>query len=147
MALKKYQAKRKFNKTPEPKGVIKKKSLSRFVIQKHQASHLHYDFRLEIGGVLKSWAVPKGVPEKNGIKRLAVQVEDHPVEYINFSGIIPEGEYGAGAVEIYDKGKWQILEGDFKKGSLKFKLVGKKLKGEYVLVKLKDKKNWLVYKK
>jgi len=147
MDLKKYQAKRKFNKTPEPKGVIKKKSLSRFVVQKHQASHLHYDFRLEAEGVLKSWAVPKGVPEKTGVKRLAVQVEDHPVDYINFTGIIPEGEYGAGTVEIYDKGKWQILEGDFKKGSIKFSLSGKKLRGEYVLVRFKDKKNWLIYKK
>ena len=147
MTLTKYQTKRKFNITPEPKGVIKKKNFSRFVVQKHQASHLHYDFRLEVDGVLKSWAVPKGVPEKNGIKRLAVHVEDHPVDYINFSGIIPEGEYGAGKVEIYDKGKWQIIDGGLKKGSLKFKLVGKKLKGEYVLVRLKDKKNWLVYKK
>jgi len=147
MALEKYQAKRKFNKTPEPKGAIKKKSLSRFVVQKHQASHLHYDFRLEHDGVLKSWAVPKGVPEKAGIKRLAVQVEDHPVDYINFSGIIPEGEYGAGTVEIYDKGKWQALEGNLERGSMKFNLSGKKLKGEYVIVRLKDKKNWLIYKK
>jgi len=146
MPLEEYQAKRKFNKTPEPKGAIKKKNLSRFVVQKHQASHLHYDFRLEIKGVLKSWAVPKGVPEKTGVKRLAVQVEDHPVEYINFSGAIPAGEYGAGKVEIYDKGQWQTLSGDLKKGSFKFELIGKKLKGEYVLVKLKDKKNWLVYK-
>jgi len=147
MALEKYQAKRKFSKTPEPKGLVKKRSLSRFVVQKHQASHLHYDFRLEADGVLKSWAVPKGVPEKAGIKRLAVQVEDHPVDYINFSGRIPEGEYGAGTVEIYDKGKWQALDGSLEKGSIKFKLAGKKLKGEYVLVRLKDEKNWLIYKK
>ncbi|MDO8668574.1 MAG: DNA polymerase ligase N-terminal domain-containing protein [bacterium] len=147
MALEKYQAKRKFNKTSEPKGTVKKKSLSRFVVQKHQASHLHYDFRLEHEGVLKSWAVPKGVPEEAGIKRLAIAVEDHPVEYINFSGTIPEGEYGAGTVEIYDKGKWQTLDGDLEKGSMKFNLVGEKLKGEYVLVRLKDKKNWLIYKK
>ncbi|MEI6596994.1 MAG: DNA polymerase ligase N-terminal domain-containing protein [bacterium] len=147
MALEKYQAKRKFNKTPEPKGAVKKKSLSRFVVQKHQASHLHYDFRLEHGGVLKSWAVPKGLPEFLGVKRLAVQVEDHPVDYINFSGIIPEGEYGAGTVEIYDKGKWQALEGNLERGSMKFNLSGKKLKGEYVIVRLKDKNNWLIYKK
>jgi bifunctional non-homologous end joining protein LigD len=146
MSLQKYQAKRAFNKTSEPKGVIVKKNLSRFVVQKHQASHLHYDFRLEHEGVLKSWAVPKGVPETAGVKRLAVQVEDHPVDYINFSGRIPEGEYGAGTVEIYDKGKWQTLDGDLEKGSLKFKLVGKKFKGKYILVRLKDKKNWLVYK-
>ncbi|MBU2008201.1 3'-phosphoesterase [Patescibacteria group bacterium] len=147
MALEKYQAKRKFNKTSEPKGKMEKGNLSRFVVQKHQASHLHYDFRLEHEGVLKSWAVPKGVPEKAGIKRLAVAVEDHPVDYINFSGIIPKGEYGAGTVEIWDKGKWQALDGSLGRGSMKFSLNGEKLKGEYVLVRLKDKKNWLVYKK
>ncbi|MFA6306649.1 MAG: DNA polymerase ligase N-terminal domain-containing protein [Patescibacteria group bacterium] len=147
MALEKYQAKRKFFVTPEPKGAVKKQNLSRFVVQKHQASHLHYDFRLEHGGVLKSWAVPKGVPEKAGVKRLAVEVEDHPVDYINFSGVIPRGEYGAGTVEIYDQGKWQALDGSLERGSMKFNLVGKKLKGEYVLVRLKDKKNWLIYKK
>ncbi|MFH1233337.1 MAG: DNA polymerase ligase N-terminal domain-containing protein [Patescibacteria group bacterium] len=147
MLLEKYQIKRKFNKTSEPKGEIKKNSLSRFVVQKHQASHLHYDFRLELDGVLKSWAVPKGVPEQVGIKRLAIQVEDHPVDYINFSGVIPEGEYGAGIVEIWDKGKWQIKSGSLESGNLKFNLAGEKLRGEYVLVKLKDKKNWIVYKK
>jgi len=147
MALEKYRAKRKFNITPEPKGVVKKRSLSRFVVQKHRASHLHYDFRLEAEGVLKSWAVPKGAPEQAGVKRLAIAVEDHPVDYINFSGVIPEGEYGAGTVEIWDKGKWQALDGSLERGSMKFNLAGKKLKGEYVLVKLKDKKNWLIYKK
>jgi len=146
MTLAKYRAKRKFNKTTEPEGEVKKKNLFRFVVQKHQASHLHYDFRLEREGVLKSWAVPKGVPEEAGIKRLAVEVEDHPVDYINFSGRIPEGEYGAGLVEIWDKGKWQALDGSLAKGSMKFRLEGEKLKGEYVLVKLKDGKNWLVYK-
>lgn len=147
MPLRKYQAKRKFNITPEPKGRLLKRGLLRFVVQKHQASHLHYDFRLEDEGILKSWAVPKGLPETPGIKRLAVQVEDHPVDYINFSGVIPAGEYGAGTVEIWDKGKWQVLDGSLKTGSLKLKLAGKKLKGEYILVRLKDKKNWLVYKK
>lgn len=147
MVLEKYQAKRKFSVTPEPKGAVKKRNLSRFVVQKHQASYLHYDFRLEHEGVLKSWAVPKGVSEQPTVKRLAVEVEDHPVDYINFSGIIPEGEYGAGTVEIWDKGKWQALEGSLERGSMKFNLAGKKLKGEYVLVRLKDKKNWLIYKK
>jgi bifunctional non-homologous end joining protein LigD len=147
MTLEKYRAKRKFNKTTEPKGEVKKKNSFRFVVQKHQASHLHYDFRLEWRGVLKSWAVPKGVPAEAGIKRLAVEVEDHPVDYINFSGRIPEGEYGAGLVEIWDKGKWQALDGSLEKSSMKFRLEGEKLKGEYVLVKLKDKKNWLIYKK
>ncbi|MDD4901248.1 MAG: DNA polymerase ligase N-terminal domain-containing protein [Patescibacteria group bacterium] len=146
MSLEKYQAKRKFDKTIEPKGEVKKSNLSRFVVQKHRASHLHYDFRLEQAGVLKSWAVPKGVPESAGVKRLAIQVEDHPVDYINFSGIIPEGEYGAGTVEIWDKGKWQALDGALERGSMKFKLSGKKLQGEYVLVRLKDKKSWLIYK-
>lgn len=146
MSLRKYQSKRKFSITPEPKGVISEKSLSRFVVQEHHARNLHYDFRLEYEGVLKSWAVPKGVPEAAGIKRLAVQVEDHPVDYINFSGTIPEGEYGAGEVFIWDKGKYELLAGDLDKGSLKFKLNGKKLKGDYALVRFRDRKNWLIYK-
>ncbi|MBU0722341.1 3'-phosphoesterase [Patescibacteria group bacterium] len=146
MVLEKYYKKRKFTKTSEPKGKVEKHSLSRFVVQKHQASHLHYDFRLEYEGVLKSWAVPKAVPEHVGIKRLAVAVEDHPAGYINFYGIIPQGEYGAGVVEIWDKGKWQMESGSLEDGSMKFKLIGKKLKGEYVLVRLKNKKNWLIYK-
>ena len=146
MTLEKYKQKREFSKTSEPKGEVKRINLSRFVVQKHQARNLHYDFRLEMKGVLKSWAVPKGVPEEKGIKRLAVQVEDHPVGYINFSGTIPEGEYGAGTVEIWDKGKWEIVEGSLGVGSFKFNLAGKKLKGQYVLVRFRDKKNWLIYK-
>jgi len=146
MSLKKYQAKRKFIKTTEPKGKVRKKNLSHFVVQKHQARSLHYDFRLELDGVLKSWAVPKGIPEKRGVKHLAVQVEDHPVEYFNFSGIIPEGEYGAGRVEIWDKGKWELIKGSLKEGSIKFSLAGERLKGEWVLVQLKDKKNWIIFK-
>jgi len=146
MSLIGYQRKREFNKTSEPRGKVEKTNFFRFVVQKHRARNLHYDFRLETGGVLKSWAVPKGVPEEIGIKRLAVQVEDHPVDYINFSGIIPEGEYGAGTVEIWDKGRWEIVEGSLGAGSLKFNLAGKKLKGQYVLVRFKDKKNWLIYK-
>jgi len=146
MNLKSYQAKRNFRKTIEPRGKLIRKNLSRFVVQEHRASHLHYDFRLELNGVLKSWAVPKGMPTESGIKRLAVAVEDHPVDYINFSGIIPKGEYGAGEVKIWDKGKWQMLDGSWERGSMKFNLAGKKLQGEYVLVRLKDKKNWLVYK-
>ena len=146
MSLTSYQKKREFNKTLEPRGKVEKTNFFRFVVQKHRARNLHYDFRLETGGVLKSWAVPKGVPEEIGIKRLAVQVEDHPVDYINFSGIIPEGEYGAGTVEIWDKGRWEIVEGSLGAGSLKFNLAGKKLKGQYVLARFKDKKNWLIYK-
>lgn len=146
MALEKYKAKRNFAKTKEPKGEIKKNSLNRFVVQEHHASHLHYDFRLELEGVLKSWAVPKGLPKETGIKRLAIEVEDHPVEYINFSGTIPAGEYGAGEVFIWDKGKWSLVNGSLATGSIKFNLAGKKLKGDYALVKMKDKKNWLIYK-
>ena len=152
MSLQKYKAKRKFNKTSEPKGKNKTKGLNRFVVQKHNASHLHYDFRLELPDkidkgdiVLKSWAVPKGVPEKPGIKHLAVQTEDHPVEYINFSGTIPKGQYGAGTVEIWDKGKFKLFEHTLK--SLKFELKGKKLKGTYVLAQFtKEKRNWLIFK-
>ena len=147
MLLEKYQTKRKFNKTTEPKGKINKKNLSRFVVQEHQARNLHYDFRLEMDGVLKSWAVPKGVPETRGVKRLAVQVEDHPIDYIDFFGKIPEGEYGAGEVKIWDKGKWNLISGGLNTGSIKFELSGKKLNGEYAIFQLKDnKKNWLIFK-
>jgi len=146
MSLKQYQTKRKFSNTPEPKGEVNKKSLLRYVVQEHQARNLHYDFRLEIKGVLKSWAVPKGIPTQAGIKRLAVQVEDHPVDYIDFTGVIPKGEYGAGVVKIWDKGKYKIIDGELRRGSFKFELSGKKLGGNYVLVRLKVKKNWLIYK-
>lgn len=146
MTLPDYQAKRDFKKTGEPKAVIRKTDLARFVVQEHQARSLHYDFRLELDGVLKSWAVPRGAPTAKGIKRLAVAVEDHPVDYINFSGTIPEGEYGAGEVKIWDKGKWEYISGGLALGSMKFKLDGKKLKGDYALVKLKDANNWLIYK-
>lgn len=143
MTLEKYYKKRHFAITPEPRGKIKETSKHRFVVHKHQATHLHYDFRLEMEGVLKSWAVPKGPPEESGVKRLAVQVEDHPVGYIDFQGIIPEGEYGAGIVEIWDRGKF-ILKSKTS-SALKFELQGKKLKGDYALVKFREK-NWLLYK-
>lgn len=146
MSLTKYKAKRKFSKTPEPGGRKLKKNLSRFVVQEHHARNLHYDFRIEMEGVLKSWAVPKGVPDKKGIKRLAIETEDHPIDYINFSGTIPEGEYGAGEVKIWDKGKYKIISGRLKDGSIKINLNGKKLKGEYILVLLKNSKNWLIFK-
>lgn len=148
--LEEYQQKRQFGKTPEPKGKIKKTCLSRFVIQKHQATHLHYDFRLELEGVLKSWAVPKGLPEEKGIKRLAVQVEDHPVEYINFEGRIPEGLYGAGTVKIWDRGNYKLIEKTSNR--IEFELLGKKICGRYVLIKLKKTKykttkpQWLILK-
>lgn len=141
--LKRYKEKRKFSVTSEPRGRIKKTGKSRFVVQRHDASHLHYDFRLEIDGVLKSWAVPKGPPEVGGVKRLAVAVEDHPVDYIDFEGKIPEGEYGAGTVKIWDKGKFVLKERTEK--AMKFELLGKKLKGDYALINFKEK-NWLLYK-
>lgn len=143
MSLETYYKKRHFTITPEPKGKVKETGMRRFVVHKHQATHLHYDFRLEMEGVLKSWAVPKGVPEVSGVKRLAVQVEDHPVEYINFCGVIPPGQYGAGIVEIWDKGKFTLKSKTPK--TIKFELHGKKLKGDYALVKFRDK-NWLIYK-
>ncbi|MCP2520554.1 ATP-dependent DNA ligase [SCandidatus Aminicenantes bacterium Aminicenantia_JdfR_composite] len=118
-----------------------------YVIQKHYASHVHYDLRLEENGVLKSWAIPKEPPLKTGVKRLAVQTEDHPVGYENFEGIIPEGLYGAGRVEIWDKGYYREIESDRQKKVIE--IFGEKLKGKYVLVKLKQKgdKNWLFFKK
>ncbi len=160
MSLVKYKAKRDFKLSPEPEGIIKKNTPSlSFVIQRHKASRLHYDLRLEIDGVLKSWAVPKGPSMNPKDKRLAMMVEDHPYSYKDFKGIIPSG-YGAGIVEIWDNGKYTDLEKSDKKtaeknlktglkaGSLKFTLHGKKLKGEFALVKLKSKEDnaWLLIK-
>ena len=153
MPLKQYEQKRKFTgkeKTTEPKGKVKKSKSKNpiFVIHKHNASHLHWDLRLEMGGVLKSWAVPKSPPEEKGIKRLAVQVEDHPLQYATFKGTIPEGHYGAGTVEIWDKGTYELKTKDEKK--IEFKLNGKHLKGMYVLVKThygnKPEKSWLWFR-
>lgn len=152
MSLSTYKKKRDFKKTPEPKGArVKSRAQSSFVIQKHAASHLHYDFRLELDGVLKSWAVPKGPSLDPAMKRLAVHVEDHPLEYGNFQGIIPAGEYGGGTVMVWDKGKWECLNDDpikaYQKGHLSFILKGKKLHGEWTLVRFqKDPKNWLLIK-
>jgi len=117
----------------------------RFVVQKHYARHLHYDFRLEMDGVLKSWAVPKGLPTEPGIKRLAVQVDDHPLSYIDFEGMIPEGMYGAGKVEIWDKGTYTLRYRSTDK--IEFTLHGKKLKGNYLIIKFKGNNNWLLFKK
>ncbi|MFA6106884.1 MAG: DNA polymerase ligase N-terminal domain-containing protein [Patescibacteria group bacterium] len=169
--LEKYLKKRDFSKTPEPKGgkvVVGKKAVekpkeiakkseagkNRFVIQKHDASHLHYDFRLEIGGALASWAVPKEPSLDPSVKRLAVKVEDHPVEYLNFKGVIPEGEYGAGTVEIWDKGTYANLlpasmETSLKKGHLAVNLKGRKLKGGFALTRFRREKGkglWLLVK-
>lgn len=115
----------------------------KFVIQKHAASHLHYDLRLSIGGVAKSWAVPKEPSNEEGVKRLAVHVEDHPVSYMSFEGTIPKGSYGAGTVKIWDKGSYKMLEKTPKK--LMFTLKGKKLKGDFALINFKGK-NWLFFK-
>lgn len=153
MSLKEYQKKRDFKKTKEPAGIKETGEKHIFVIQKHYASHLHYDFRLELDGVLKSWAVPKGPPKTAKEKRLAVEVEDHPVSYAKFEGTIPEGEYGAGTVEIWDKGVWIPLgnpQQQLKKGHLEFELKGKKLSGRWMLIRtqMKAKKaNWLLIKR
>lgn len=115
-----------------------------YVIQRHQATHLHWDLRLEMDGVLKSWAVPKEPPLVNGVKRLAVQVEDHPLDYATFAGTIPEGEYGAGAVEIWDKGTYVLM--DKKPNKIIFEIKGERLKGTYCLLRFKEDKNWLFFK-
>jgi DNA ligase D-like protein (predicted 3'-phosphoesterase) len=144
MALEEYRAKRDFDKTTEPSGEHPVGGKSRFVVQKHQASHLHYDFRLEMDGVLKSWAIPKGIPLAPGIRRLAVEVEDHPIEYIDFAGKIPEGQYGAGTVEIWDKGKYKLDNKVTER--IEITLTGEKLSGSYVLIHT-DGKNWLLIKR
>jgi len=150
MTLEEYKAKRDFRKTPEPRpSPASKKARSLiYVIQKHHASHLHYDPRLEEGGALKSWAIPKLPPREEGIRRLAVETEDHPLGYEGFEGIIPQGEYGAGKVEVWDHGVYLPQETDPGKRVIEIK--GRKLKGRYGLIKLKagnpEDKNWLFFK-
>lgn len=148
MGLKEYNNKRNFSSTSEPKGKIKKSKSKRFVIQYHEARANHYDFRLEHKGVLISFAVPKGLSLNPKVKRLAVKVEDHPLDYIYFEGIIPKGNYGAGTVEIYDKGNYEInedMDEALEKGFIKIELIGEKIKGFFSLVKTNDK-NWLIIK-
>ncbi|HEY0059688.1 MAG TPA: non-homologous end-joining DNA ligase, partial [Flavisolibacter sp.] len=164
MSLSLYNKKRRFDETPEPEGAVKssKKAL-RFVIQKHDASSLHYDFRLELEGVLKSWAVPKGPSLNPADKRLAMHVEDHPYDYRNFEGIIPEGNYGGGTVIVWDEGTYRIAGSDdlshaesekalvkaYRSGNLKITLAGKKIKGTFSLRKLRkegEEKAWLLIK-
>jgi bifunctional non-homologous end joining protein LigD len=170
MALEEYKRKRKFEDTPEPPPKVEKQSKHRFVVQRHLATRLHYDFRLEMDGVLKSWAVPKGPSLDPDDKRLAMQVEDHPVSYFDFEGTIPEGNYGAGTVMVWDVGKWEPLSpvpvnGEYvpgtekeademlAKGDLKFRLQGKRLKGDFALVHIKARRpgsrgnEWLLIKK
>ena len=170
MALEEYKRKRSFEHTPEPPPKLDPKKGFRFVVQKHRASHLHYDFRLEMEGVLKSWAVPKGPSLDPADKRLAMQVEDHPVSYFHFEGIIPANNYGAGSVMVWDTGTWEPLREDYStaknradkekealtmlaKGDLKFRLHGEKLKGDFVLAKMRSRRpgskgtEWLLIKK
>jgi DNA ligase D-like protein (predicted 3'-phosphoesterase) len=145
--LSEYQKMRDFSRTPEPKGSKLTGAGNIFVVHEHDASHLHYDLRLEMGGVLRSWAVPKEPPETEGIKRLAIQTEDHPLEYADFEGVIPEGMYGAGKVRIWDKGEF-VVEKE-KDDELLFELKGNKLKGKYALIKtnFKGKESWLFFKR
>jgi bifunctional non-homologous end joining protein LigD len=148
MGLEEYKAKRDFQRTREPEGKQGEGEEGIFVVQEHHATHLHYDFRLALDGVLKSWAVPKGVPEEPKVRKLAVQTEDHPLDYADFEGSIPKGEYGAGEVRIWDKGSFQLKEREPDK--LVFALMGERLKGTYALVRFKGRekqtKNWLIMK-
>src|SRR5215469_5240899 len=155
MNLDEYRRKRSFDKTPEPAPKVVSSRGARFYVQRHQARRLHSDLRLEAGGVLKSWAVPKGPTLDPGEKRLAVLVEDHPVEYGNFEGTIPAGNYGAGNVRVWDRGSYELVgDEDFEqqmaRGDLKFRLHGQKLVGEFVLAKMKNRgkgDEWLLIKK
>jgi bifunctional non-homologous end joining protein LigD len=155
-ALTSYHHKRNFAATPEPKGRVARKAGRSFVIQKHDATRLHFDFRLELDGVLKSWAVTKGPSLDPSEKRLAVRVEDHPLDYGGFEGTIPKGQYGGGTVMLWDKGEWEP-EGDphegLRKGKLSFILKGKRLKGGFTLVRMRKdgaskskRENWLLIK-
>lgn len=155
MALESYQHKRRNSASPEPAGGGGGADPGRiFVIQKHQASRLHYDFRLRIGDVLASWAVPKGPSTAANDKRLAIRTEDHPLEYADFEGVIPEGEYGGGTVLIWDRGPYEPLEDDtprkaLEKGSFKFNLKGQKLSGGYALVRTRKEsgeEQWILFK-
>jgi bifunctional non-homologous end joining protein LigD len=150
--LEPYRTKRRFEKTREPAPRRRHSTSSRlFVVQKHRARQLHYDFRLEAGGVLKSWSVPKGPSLDPSVKRLAVTVEDHPVDYADFEGIIPEGEYGGGTVMVWDRGTYRVGKGTdiatgLRRGELTFTLQGRKLKGGWSLVHLRGR-NWLLIKR
>lgn len=152
-SLKKYHAKRDFRSTPEPKGKVKKSKGALYVIQKHDARSLHYDLRLELDGVLLSWAVAKGPSLDPSDKRLAIRTEDHPVDYGGFEGVIPKG-YGAGTVMLWDRGEWRPKEDPhegLENGALKFELKGERLKGGFALIRMKRRKgerreNWLLIK-
>src|SRR3982750_1561317 len=145
--LAEYKRKRDFSKTAEPEGkpTAKRGRALRFVVQKHAASHLHYDFRLELDGVMKSWAVPKGPSYDPSVKRLAMEVEDHPISYNSFEGTIPQGEYGGGTGMLWDKGTYEAIDDGgvdalregYERGNLKFVLNGKRLFGEWVLARMR----------
>jgi DNA ligase D-like protein (predicted 3'-phosphoesterase) len=148
--LEEYEKKRHFKKTPEPQASDFKKSSDKpiFVVQRHDSRKLHYDFRLEIDGVLKSWAVPKEPPKKAGTRRLAIETEDHPLAYADFEGEIPDGEYGAGKVEIWDRGTFELLKREERE--IVVALEGEELKGNFVLIRTKygkGEKGWLFFKK
>jgi bifunctional non-homologous end joining protein LigD len=152
-SLTRYAQKRDFTRTAEPAPAKPKQTgdgkVRRFVIQKHAASHLHFDFRLEMGGTLKSWAVPKGLPYELGVKRSAFEVEDHPISYMDFEGTIPKGQYGGGTVMVWDIGTYELLGGNFGKGDLKLRLHGKKLKGEWHIFRIRSEEKkpvWLIAK-
>jgi bifunctional non-homologous end joining protein LigD len=170
VSLDEYKRKRRFEETPEPPPELAKKIGHRFVVQRHAATRLHYDFRLEMEGVLKSWAVPKGPSLDPADKRLAMQVEDHPVSYFDFEGTIPEGNYGGGTVMVWDVGTWEplspeLVEGKYlpgtdaeaaamlKKGDFKIRLHGKRIKGDFALIHIKGRRpgskgtEWLLIKK
>ena len=154
--LRAYRAKREFSKTPEPAGGLVSADGNRFVVHKHHATADHYDLRLQVGGVLKSWAVPRGPSLNPADKRLAVETEDHPLEYIDFEGVIPEGEYGGGPMIVWDTGTWAPMDDvdkSLRTGAFKFRLAGEKLNGGWMLTRLKpkpgedeNKKNWLLFK-
>ena len=153
-SLERYRAKRDFTKTAEPPGGAVTPATSVFVVQKHAARRLHYDLRLQFGDTLKSWAVPQGPSLDPKVRRLAVHVEDHPLEYADFEQPIPKGQYGAGAMIVWDRGTWVAMgdpEAEYRKGTLKFRLLGEKLGGGWMLVRLKPKEgergdNWLLIK-
>jgi bifunctional non-homologous end joining protein LigD len=148
--LERYREMRDFGVTPEPSGARRRKKASQlhYYVQRHDATRLHYDFRLELEGVLKSWAVPKGPSFNPADKRLAVQTEDHPLEYGEFEGVIPEKQYGAGDVLLWDRGVWTPEDHDpagaLRKGRLHFRLEGEKLQGSWILTRLADGRNWLL---
>lgn len=157
MGLQRYNAKRHFDRTPEPRGAVARARNTgklRFVVQRHDASRLHYDFRLEMDGVLKSWAVTKEPTEDPAVKRLAVRTEDHPLDYADFEGDIPEPEYGAGHVDLWDEGQWVPEEAPLtalRRGRLKFGLKGKRMKGRWALIRMgnastRKKDLWLLMK-